>query len=146
MNEAQIEARKKRLKSAGRVLATPAPPEPQKPRQQRKNAHSAQSNGEFALAAQLAGVPGWEREYRFDPKRRWRFDVAFPDKRLGVEVEGGQWISGRHNRGTGFQGDLDKYNAATMQGWAVLRFSTEQALNGFAYETIMEYLSRVKWL
>jgi very-short-patch-repair endonuclease len=61
-------------------------------------------------------------EYRFAPPRRWRFDYAFPEFKLAVEIEGGAWIQGRHTRGKGFLADLEKYNAATLLGWAILRY------------------------
>ncbi|EPP5336614.1 hypothetical protein ACUSRM_000689 [Vibrio alginolyticus] len=28
-------------------------------------------------------------EYRFHETRRWRFDFAYPDQQLAIEVEGG---------------------------------------------------------
>ena len=61
-------------------------------------------------------------EYRFHPVRRWRFDWAFvsPNK-IGLEVEGGIWTGGRHVRGAGFLKDIEKYNAAAVLGWRVLR-------------------------
>lgn len=70
------------------------------------------------------GIEGFVPEYRFDKERRWRFDLAFPEHKLAVEIEGGIWISGRHTRAMGYEGDCEKYNAATLQGWRVLRFPT----------------------
>ena len=67
-----------------------------------------------------------EREHRFHPERKWRFDLAFPDLKLAVEVEGGLWVNGRHNRGAGFREDLHKYNSLALQGIALLRFLPEQ--------------------
>ena len=29
------------------------------------------------------------REYIFHPKRKWRFDFYFPERKLAVEIEGG---------------------------------------------------------
>lgn len=63
--------------------------------------------------------PCWE--YRFSPTRRWRFDFAWPDVGIYVELEGGTWSRGRHTRGTGFAGDCAKYNAATLAGWTGFR-------------------------
>ena len=71
-----------------------------------------------------ADVLTYEREHRFHPTRRWRFDFAWPDHKLAVEVEGGAWTGGRHTRGSGFVADCDKYNAATVLGWRVLRYTT----------------------
>ncbi len=60
-------------------------------------------------------------EFRFHPIRRWRFDYAWPDERLALEVEGGIWIGGRHNRGSGFVKDMEKYNRAACMGWRIIR-------------------------
>jgi hypothetical protein len=75
---------------------------------------------------------GPELEYRFHPTRRWRLDLAFPRYRLAVEVEGGAWVNGRHNRGGGFIKDMEKYNALAMAGWLLLRFVPRQVKNGAA--------------
>ncbi|NYZ70022.1 hypothetical protein H0A36_28820, partial [Endozoicomonas sp. SM1973] len=65
---------------------------------------------EFYLEAYKLPKP--VTEYKFHPKRRWRFDFAWPDKKLAVEVEGGGWVNGRHNRGQGFANDMEKYHEA----------------------------------
>lgn len=60
-------------------------------------------------------------EYQFCD-RKWRFDFAFPDGRVAVEFDGGQWQAGggRHNQDP----DRLKLNTAASLGWRVLRFST----------------------
>jgi len=102
-----------------------------------------------ALAVDL---PKPEKEYRFHPDRRWRFDRAWPNHKVAVEIEGG--IYGRtircHNCGeiqrarkkdgnlgkpirpsyghaslANFKADLEKYNEAARIGWLVLRFVNE---------------------
>ena len=72
---------------------------------------------------QLSGLPAPEREYLFHPKRKWRFDFAWPDLLIAVEVEGGIWVGGRHVRGKGYEDDCMKYNEAQIAGWMVLRFT-----------------------
>jgi very-short-patch-repair endonuclease len=67
-------------------------------------------------------LPYPEREYFFKPGRRWRFDFAWPDLKVAVEIEGGLWVKGRHNTATGMLNDMDKYNEAVVGGWKVLRF------------------------
>lgn len=82
------------------------------------------------LRLQLADdLPEPVREYRFDDNRKWRFDFAFVDARVSVELEGGVWARGRHTRGRGFIGDCDKYNAAAASGWLVLRFTADHLHN-----------------
>jgi very-short-patch-repair endonuclease len=76
---------------------------------------------------------GMEHEYRFDPDRRWRFDFAWPALKIAVEIEGGQYVNGRHQRAAGFAADCEKYNAAQLVGWRVFRFSTRQVINGTAF-------------
>jgi very-short-patch-repair endonuclease len=66
-------------------------------------------------------LPEPTREFRFAPPRLWRFDFAWPERHLAVEVEGGIWSSGRHSRGAGFEADCIKYNEAALAGWLVLR-------------------------
>lgn len=79
----------------------------------------------FAALLASAGVEPPVSEFRFHPTRRWRFDFAWPAKRVAVEIEGGAWSGGRHTRGSGFIADCDKYNAATLLGWRVLRFTPQ---------------------
>lgn len=63
------------------------------------------------------------REHRFHPTRRWRFDFAWPDAKVAVEMEGGAFTGGRHNRGNA---DIEKYNAAVLLGWRVLRYTVKE--------------------
>lgn len=74
----------------------------------------------FALLKGLS-LPMPESEFRFAPPRRWRFDYAWPEHRVALEVEGGVFQGGRHTRGAGFLKDMEKYNEAAAKGWTVLR-------------------------
>ena len=76
------------------------------------------------LLLRSAGLPAPVREYRFDQVRRWRFDLAWPARRVAVELDGGEWLphGGRHNTDR----DREKLNHAAAQGWRVLRFSGRQ--------------------
>lgn len=65
-----------------------------------------------------------EAEYPFDKHlgRKHRFDWAFPDYKVAIEVEGNAWAvagGGRHM----MDKDLEKYNIAATLGWSILRFS-----------------------
>lgn len=83
------------------------------------------------LQIRAVGLPMPIEEHRFC-KRRWRFDLAWPDRKLAVEIEGGVWSSGRHTRGKGFTQDCTKYNEAVLLGWRVLRVTTDMVNDGTA--------------
>lgn len=96
-----------------------------------------ESVGESELVIQLKALKiEFEREFKFHPKRKWRADFHLVEKMILVEVEGGIWSGGRHTRGKGYLGDMEKYNAATVMGYRVIRFSTEQVKSGLAIEQI----------
>jgi very-short-patch-repair endonuclease len=84
-------------------------------------------------------------EFRFHPVRKWRVDYKILDRLKNgqmvlIEIEGGMFIRGRHVRPIGFQRDLDKYNAAAMAGYTVLRFSTQDVERGRAKAFLQEHL------
>lgn len=80
----------------------------------------------FALLWRALRGPPLVREHRFAPPRRWRFDFAHPASRVAVELEGGVWNRGRHNRPLGFIADCEKYSAAALAGWTVVRLTEGQ--------------------
>jgi very-short-patch-repair endonuclease len=82
------------------------------------------------------------REYKFHPVRKWRFDFAFLDMLVAVEIEGGVWSGGRHGTGTGFTADCEKYNEAALLGWRILRFTPDMVKSGYAIGTTKELLKR----
>lgn len=103
----------------------------------RVKTHQGESIGESLLANQLRVLKiSFEQEYKFHPKRKWRADFHIMGKKILVEVEGGVWSGGRHTRGKGYIGDMEKYNAAVVMGYQVLRFSTEQVKSGLAVQQI----------
>ncbi len=97
---------------------------------------------EDKLCAQLRalGVADPVREHRFHPVRRWRFDLAWPDRKLAVEVDGGTWSAGRHVRGAGYERDAEKFNAAALLGWTVLHFTGAMVRSGEAAGKVAEAL------
>ncbi len=86
-------------------------------------------NALFFAMLEQNGLPLPEPEYRFAPPRRWRFDYAWPVQRLALEVEGGVWTKGRHTRGAGFLRDVEKYNAAAVDFWRVLRTTPDKLVS-----------------
>ena len=102
-----------------------------------------ESVGEAALIQQLKTLKiEFEQEFQFHTTRKWRADFHIKNTKLLIEVEGGIWSGGRHTRGKGYLGDMEKYNAATVMGYQVLRFSTEQVKSGFAIKQIEGLVKR----
>lgn len=93
---------------------------------------------EDTLAGQLryAGLPEPVREWRFHPTRRWRFDLAWPDLLLAVEVQGGIYRGGGHTSVAGLKRDIEKANAATLLGWRVLMVHGDMVRDGSALSLI----------
>ena len=73
----------------------------------------------------LIGLPKYETEVMFHPKRKWRLDYAWPEQRIGLEVHGGHHSNGRHVRGTGFANDREKMNEAQLLGWIVIEVTSD---------------------
>jgi hypothetical protein len=97
------------------------------------------------LLCQAHGIPAPVAEHRFHPVRRWRFDHAWPAYRVALEQEGGVWGRGRHTRGKGYVGDMDKYNAAALLGWLVLRYTPQQVADGDWIEAVTTALRHRGW-
>jgi very-short-patch-repair endonuclease len=92
-----------------------------------------------------AKLPAPVTEHRFHPVRRWRFDLAWPDAKLAVEVEGGVYVEGgsRHTRGPGYEADCQKYAEALVLGWRVLRVTPRQVKTGMALRWIEGALEQI---
>jgi very-short-patch-repair endonuclease len=80
----------------------------------------------FLLLWQSLGGPELKAELRFHPTRKWRADFAHIESRTLIEIEGGIYIQGRHNRPQGFAADAEKYLEAALDGWRVLRLTKLQ--------------------
>lgn len=66
-----------------------------------------------------------------------RFDFAWPELMLALEVEGGTWANGRHSRGAGYARDAAKYNAAQVAGWMVIRVTSDMIRGKMAIDTVV---------
>ncbi|EXB72951.1 DUF559 domain-containing protein [Acinetobacter sp. 230853] len=114
-------------------------------RQSKVKGEKVVSEGEAKLASDLKALRiSFEQEYKFHPKRQWKADFHMTGTKILVEIEGGIWTGGRHTRGKGFIHDMEKYNAATVLGYQVLRFSTEQVKSGLAVRQIERLLGGFK--
>lgn len=90
----------------------------------------ADSSGEVLLLQLLraAGVPRPERQVRVG---RYRFDLAWPDLRVAVELDGDH-----HRDRQQLRVDDRKQNEAVLAGWLVLRFTWDRIAS--APEAVVE--------
>lgn len=62
-------------------------------------------------------------EHVFHEERQWRFDYALLSWKIAIEYEGLHSDKSGHTTIDGYNEDTLKYNAATIDGWKVLRYT-----------------------
>lgn len=107
----------KRLAKAGKVRAKAKPHRPKK-----RSAELPEAIKQMNLILAAEGRP-FEREYKFHPKRKWRFDFAYPQYMIAIEFEGLISEKSRHTTIVGYTNDCEKYTEAAKLGWIVLRYT-----------------------
>jgi very-short-patch-repair endonuclease len=68
-------------------------------------------------------IPGERCEWEYAqaiPGRKFRIDIAFPDHRVAVELDGWQY-HGKHQKD--FQSSVDRHNLLVVHRWVVLHFT-----------------------
>jgi len=79
-----------------------------------------------------------EKEYQFDPERKWRFDYCITAHKIAIEYEGGIYLAkSGHNTAKGYTKDTEKYNRATVLGWRVIRVTASN------YKTVLQQLNHL---
>ncbi len=125
----------------------------------RKSSLERSFDTQFRRLAQ--DLPDPIENYQFAPPRRYRFDRAWPNHKVAVELEGTRpramechncgekvrakkgdgtigdiiRVYGWHQRFSRFKTDKEKYNLAVQNGWLVLRFIHED-VNANPFEMI----------
>ncbi len=83
-------------------------------------------------------------EHVFHPARKWRFDAAYVEEKIAVEVEGGTgWkrdVPSRHLTPSGYLEDCRKYGEAAVLGWVVIRLTPAMLRDGSALDLIKRAL------
>lgn len=90
----------------------------------------------FETDLRALGLAPWEPEYQFarlSHRRKWAMDIAWPDARVVVEIEG----HGSHQRGR-YHTDMEKYNRAALMGWLLLRVTYDMIADGRALALVQE--------
>jgi very-short-patch-repair endonuclease len=145
-----------------------------KKRKAKKPSKTKMAAADFGMQCLRYGLPQFEREWTFAkgitdlPEldrtqypngRRWRFDYAWPQYKVAVEIEGVvimqmidprtrklEWVSrGRHATPGGFREDVEKYTSAMYLGWTVLRFEQTMVKSEYAIRQTMRILCKRDW-
>lgn len=98
----------------------------------------------LAQQCEWAKLPTPEREVRVCPERKFRFDLAWPDRKLACEIDGAVWVNGRHSRGAGVQHDCEKFSLAAIHGWRVLRVTSDMVKSGKALKFLELALREIR--
>lgn len=95
----------------------------------------------LAFQMKAAKLPTPEREVVFAAPRKFRFDFAWPHVMLALEVDGGEWVQGRHVRPGSFRKDAEKMSLAAIKGWRVLKVTGSMVEDGSALKLVEEALA-----
>ncbi len=110
---------------------------------------------EFLFHVKHLGACAPTPEHSFHERRKWRFDFAWPEEKIAVEIEGvttGGWRTcpttgrkiqcvGRHQTPAGYARDCEKYNEAGLAGWRVFRFTQTMIRSGQAERLLKRLLA-----
>jgi very-short-patch-repair endonuclease len=91
---------------------------------------------EFLFHVKSLNLPAPQEQYQIIPDRKFRWDFAWPDRKIAVEIQGGTWSGGAHSRGWGIQRDCEKNNLAVCQGWRLLYFTSDMVHSGLALSVV----------
>lgn len=83
-----------------------------------------------------------EIQAEFEPQidgRKFSIDLAFPDVKLAIEVDGWQY-HGKFK--SGFQKDRQRQNLLTIHGWRILRFFYKEIMNEESRGEIIKIVER----
>jgi very-short-patch-repair endonuclease len=114
------------------------------PRHRRHSSETA-SNLEDILALHLLALeaPAYVRQHqvKFAGMRNpYRLDFAWVAVKVCVEVQGGIWVAGAHNRPLGYIRDRKRINRLVINGWRVLEYTPDVVRSGDAAAEIVKFL------
>ena len=99
-----------------------------------------------------AGIPAPQTEHRFHPHRKWLMDFAYPELRLAIEYQGGNFGKGKkcpacgnHGKGghssiAGLMRDYEKFTEASLLGWTLILIDAASVRSGQAVEWVRRAL------
>lgn len=78
--------------------------------------------------------------YKVFEDRRYKLDIAFPDTRLAIEVDGWQY-HGKYK--ADFQNDRIRQNLLTLADWHILRFFYKEIMNVDSLNNILKTIENI---
>jgi hypothetical protein len=83
----------------------------------------AQEHSFFFALLRREGLPLPQTELAFalSEGRKFRWDFAWVEQKVALEVQGAIWTRGAHGRGTGIARDHEKFNLGCVLGWRLLQ-------------------------
>lgn len=112
-------------------MLTPAKVDKTDARKQLEAEMKQQFACQFEAQWALLGGPALEKEVKFDSSRQWRADyvVETATGKWLIELEGGVYLKsgGGHRSRSGYIDDVFKYNAASLNGYRLIRIATGMA-------------------
>lgn len=94
----------------------------------------------FDLQLRSHGVTAFERQFRIHPDRRFMADFYFPKAQLVVEIDGGNWVEGRHGRGNGMDSDAEKSAYIARMPARLIRLTPKWVKNGQGVGWVLQAL------
>ena len=88
----------------------------------------------------------WASEFKFHPKRRWRFDYACEVAKVAIEINGGNYVRGRHSNPTALAKEYQKFAEANAMGWVVVSctpMTNKNEVMRFGTEMFWDVLLRI---
>ena len=125
----------------------------QKAKRELNKAKAKRIQASFLSRLSSADLPEATPEYRFWEGRRFRFDYAWPEHLIALEVEGGLYGNGKncpvckrpsamgHTSVTGIRRDMEKYNEAAALGWRLVRVEPSKLESGETIELLKRILT-----
>jgi very-short-patch-repair endonuclease len=92
----------------------------------------------FLLYWKKTGIP-IATQYPFHPTRQFRFDFAFPERKIAIEIQG---YGMGHASYVSMAKDYERHNEATQLGWSIYYFMGIHIKEEAVHKTI-DYLIKV---
>lgn len=70
----------------------------------------------------------------------YQMDFAWPSLKIGLEVNGGQFVRSGHSSPTGLARDAMKINQANFLGWRLFVVTTSMVIDGVSLRQIADFI------